>query len=570
MASRFRALKRIATPLRGLSWARVAVAGVMLTAVVGVLYLLFGLEQEVETAYGRRREGKSVNGTAVLADMFEQVGHRVVTWRSLSPAIDRAHTIVWFPDDYRPPSVPQVEFLENWLTAGPGRTLIYVGRDFDAATDYWKQVGYRVTPTLLVETRRRWAKAQAAHDYDRVAAPDNAQSRWFTSSRLLAQRRADSLQGPWSEGIEVERTAIMLGQALLPALSQDRRTSDRLLASQGAAIVTRLRDQGWQRSQIILVNNGSFLLNLPLVNLQHRKLAGRLIAGCEPGLCVFLETGVGGPRIENSEPQTAELTGFEVLTVWPISPIALHLVALGLVACFLMFPIFGKPRTLEHEHPSDFGMHVQALGDLLYRVKDKEHAWRQINLYRQTVRGESGRHSHVVRGDPQGILDAVEPEHAVPEHAFQLSFPATPEFVLRHAQQAADAAQQSGYQLDYSIGSLTTVDEIVHELRAAKKTVPEVGSEVFQLGCYAGETMRRFHGGHWHHPDESERYRMISSYMVVELPPAPGEQMAKAQILNPIGKTLNMLRDDLEGTLKVYHEMIQRSGTFASNDPQPE
>ena len=141
---------------------------------------------------------------------------------------------------------------------------------------------------------------------------------------------------------------------------------------------------------------------------------------------------------------------------------------------------------------------------------------------------------------------------------------------MLESQQAADAAQQSGYQLDYSIGSLTTVDEIVHELRAAKKTVPEVGSEVFQLGCYAGETMRRFHGGHWHHPDESERYRMISSYMVVELPPAPGEQMAKAQILNPIGKTLNMLRDDLEGTLKVYHEMIRRSGTFASNDPQPE
>jgi len=32
----------------------------------------------------------------------------------------------------------------------------------------------------------------------------------------------------------------------------------------------------------VLVNNGSFLLNLPLVNLEHRKLAARLIGASGP------------------------------------------------------------------------------------------------------------------------------------------------------------------------------------------------------------------------------------------------------------------------------------------------
>ncbi len=44
-----------------------------------------------------------------------------------------ADCIVWFPDDFQPPSKKVRHWLEQWLSEAAGRTLIYVGRDFDAA-----------------------------------------------------------------------------------------------------------------------------------------------------------------------------------------------------------------------------------------------------------------------------------------------------------------------------------------------------------------------------------------------------------------------------------------------------
>ncbi len=62
--------------------------------------LLAGCSRDIDVAYGRR-EGfgatASVNGTAVLAKMFEQAGHQVFSWQSLSPRLSpagRLHRLV--------------------------------------------------------------------------------------------------------------------------------------------------------------------------------------------------------------------------------------------------------------------------------------------------------------------------------------------------------------------------------------------------------------------------------------------------------------------------------------------
>ena len=108
------------------------------------LVLLVGCSsRDIETQYGRRvgSEPASVNGTGVLADMFQRAGHAVFTWQSLSPKLSRrADCIVWFPDDICPPDRKTRGWLEHWLEARPGRTLVYVGRDFDAAPGYWDAV----------------------------------------------------------------------------------------------------------------------------------------------------------------------------------------------------------------------------------------------------------------------------------------------------------------------------------------------------------------------------------------------------------------------------------------------
>ena len=551
------------------SWRNAGVFSVTLVALLAGVYLLWNVESNVETRYGRRREGKSVNGSGVLAGVFERAGHQVISRTTLNPAMERAQTIVWIPDDFAPPTTLQSEFLEKWLSSRAGRTVIYVGRDFDAGPEYWEQIEPRVERILLQETRRRWAQAQAAYDYERDGVADKAEAQWFTTQRSVAQGQAGALAGPWTEGLELEKTGIVVGHNLLPDSSGERYRVEQLLSVDEKPFVTRLRAPEWPGSQVILISNGSFLLNFPLVNSEHRKLAGRLVSQCQQGLCVFLETGPGGPRIDNRESREPGLTGFEVLTVWPISPIVIHLVALGLLACFLMFPIFGNPRTLAEEDASDFGEHVQALGDLLYRVNDKTHARRQINAYRKMMYGESASEFPSTTEVAGGTDDAYQEGQTTAAESSTPSGAMATEMAVEQAQQAVQAAQRAGYNLDFTIESLQTVDKIISEIRYSKTVISTASDQVFQLGCYAGETMRRFHGGDWRHPDESDLYRMIGPHMLVVLSSAAEVKESRPQILSPIGKALNMLENDSAGTLVSYHEMVRRSDASESNMTGP-
>ena len=94
------------------------------------------LSDYIKDDYGESRghSGKqSVNGTAALVDMFEQAGCKVRRWSRMSPRLQSADVIVWIPDSFSAPSVAHRRFVDEWLQDDAGRTLIYVGRDFDAA-----------------------------------------------------------------------------------------------------------------------------------------------------------------------------------------------------------------------------------------------------------------------------------------------------------------------------------------------------------------------------------------------------------------------------------------------------
>ena len=61
--------------------------------------------QDLEVTYGQRRgtAGGSVNGTSVLAGMFDEAGFQVSRGRTLATSCSRYDVIVWAPDDFRPP-----------------------------------------------------------------------------------------------------------------------------------------------------------------------------------------------------------------------------------------------------------------------------------------------------------------------------------------------------------------------------------------------------------------------------------------------------------------------------------
>ena len=361
-----------------------SLAGVFV--VCGGIYLATRPADDIATAYGFRRSGgttASVNGTAVLAKMFEQAGHRVYSRSMLTPKLrERADCIVWFPDNFQPPSQKTVEWFEEWLDEEPGRTLVYVGRDFDAAAHYWKTVKPTAPKDQRVEIQSRLLEAKNDLDKKRAAAAPPQDCDWFTYDNSLKHRKVRTLDdcSDWRENVDASKLEIELHGRMKPAPG-----ARVVLGSQGDMLVS-LQPLGW--GQLIVVANGSFLLNLPLVNHEHRRLAGELIdqVGATSQSVVFLESSWRDPPIASSDMFGGGPSGFEIFAVWPTNWILLQAAVVGIIFCFWKVPIFGPPRRVKTETLSDFGRHIDAMGELLQLSGDEAFAHRRLQQYRQAMK----------------------------------------------------------------------------------------------------------------------------------------------------------------------------------------
>ena len=166
------------------------------------------------------------------------------------------------------------------------------------------------------------------------------------------------------------------------------RAAHHLLTSGDDVLVAEQWLDFGERGRIITVANGSFLLNLPLVNHEHRKLAAELIAAAgEPGRVVFLASDQGGPPID---PESSDSL-WAMFRAWPLGPILLHFAALGIIFCFARWPIFGRPKNVSSEQTSDFGKHVGALGELLRRTKDRDYALARLSAAEEEAAGRPAK-----------------------------------------------------------------------------------------------------------------------------------------------------------------------------------
>lgn len=363
-----------------------------------VCLLLAGCGPEIDTLYGQRKgplAAKSVNGTAVLADMFTASGHKVSSARRLSPRLEqRADCIVWFPNDFEPPAADVRDWLETWLVSRSGRTLIYVGRDFDAATGYWQAVQPGAPDDQKEEIQRRLTASRTQFDSDRASILPSEDCEWFTVEGARRPRQVRTLSGDaaWLRDIHPAAMEIELLGRIVP--SPDAQV---VLKSDGDMLVSRTE---FEQSQLFVVANGSFLLNLPLVNHEHRKLAGKLIDAVGPAgqRVVFLESYPGGPPIAD-DPAGGMRTGLEIFAIWPTNWILLHLVILGIVFCFWRYPIFGRPRQSEPPGHGDFGRHIAAMGELIERTNDRAYAETRLAQYRAKTKMEVKRETQTDKQD---------------------------------------------------------------------------------------------------------------------------------------------------------------------------
>jgi hypothetical protein len=386
-----------------MAYVGLAIAVVLVVGGMILFYLYLG--EELESRYGTA-SGQfghvSVNGVGILGGMFKEAGHRVSSWPRLSPALrERADTIVWFPSDLAKPSDEASEWLDDWLLEESGRTLIYVGRDFDAEAGYWKQVSPGAPTSLASEFATRQAKAEGNFTITRQPLAPSEDWHWFTIEGTLKHRDVRTLAGSprWVAGVDPSKVEIELNGRLIPPkgrfqTGEFQDMDEVLLESEGDALVwsekylSRSRNPD-EHSQLIVVANGSFLLNLQLVNHEHRKLAAALVREIGPKQhVVFLEAG-GSPEVSDKDPQVRFPTAAQMLGIAPFNRILLHLALVGIIFCFSRWPIFGRPREEPPAPLSDFGEHVSSLGELLALAGNRELALARLQQYQQKQRPDA-------------------------------------------------------------------------------------------------------------------------------------------------------------------------------------
>jgi hypothetical protein len=164
-----------------------------------------------------------------------------------------------------------------------------------------------------------------------------------------------------------------------------------LQSSDEDPLVFRLKDtKRLGQGKILVVANGAPFLNGSLVDPMFGQIAEMIVQECLPASRVaLLAYDDRGLQISLTDEIDSRGAGIEMLVQWPLSAITIPACVLGLVTCVYLLPILGRPRTLRERSVSDFGMHVEAMGQLLRDAGDEAYARRTIADYYARVRNES-------------------------------------------------------------------------------------------------------------------------------------------------------------------------------------
>jgi hypothetical protein len=343
--------------------------GTFAVAIQGVFVLLAlgavpGCSRGPETIYGSSR-GSSVNGTGAFADLLRLQGHEVRTaWHLTDELAGWANVVVRFASIPGPPDHEEAQWYADWLESEPGRSLVYVVRDYDAEAEYWTLVVDQLSaPTEAglrseAETRRDRASHWTSRLPNKAAKAADAES-WFMVDRPVdPMAPCKTLAGPWADSIDARQAAIPLHEPLLA------RNQDVLLTGDGHVLAMQWR-MGRGRN-VLAFANGSFLLNLGLVNRARRALAEETAAwiGDAPRRIAFVDgpSVVGDARGPKS---LIELMRDDSRIRWVI----LHLGLFGLVACLARAPRLGRPRPDPPSEADRPAAHAEALGSLLEQAR---------------------------------------------------------------------------------------------------------------------------------------------------------------------------------------------------------
>jgi hypothetical protein len=343
-------------------------------------------ETEIDTSYGQAR-GKSVSGTGVFAELLRDRGHEVRTARRLNDELGEwARTIIRFAPYAGPIEQDEAQWFLDWQLARPGRRLIYVCRDGGAEAEYWSAALAALPGDAPQEQRDRIeARLESAGGWGSQLAPPGTEPAdpevWFSlDDSPGSPTTCSTLEGPWAEGIDPALAGIPINRGLtsvsgveVPLLIGD----GRVLAMDW---VWEMADGPDDPSAVLVVANGSFLLNAALVPPGRRPLALRAAewAGDGPRNVAFVE---GSFPLGEETPMPSP---FDVIRQIPeLRMVAGHFMVLALVAALSRAVILGRPRAAPASGADRPRAHAEALGYLMSRVGAERAAVALLDSYRR-------------------------------------------------------------------------------------------------------------------------------------------------------------------------------------------
>jgi len=378
-----------------------------------------GCARGPDTEYGSSR-GTSLNGISVFASMLRHRGHDVRTAIRLTDELEEwAQGIVRFAPYPGPPARDEAAWYDLWLAGDPDRWLIYVVRDFDTEAEYWKDVREGL-PDSAEPDRSAQAeeKRSAAADWVSRLPPKAKtaaeQGRWFAVDTAWGPPRVcTKLSGPWAERIDATAAALPLHEPL----RADGQFA--FLEGDGKAFVLDKSSGGAGR--ILVIANGSFLLNEGLVKAARRPLAESVLEWPESeGQRVALVEGSFVLAGHEGAPSLWDLLKRQPILRW----IAIQLGLAGLLAALARAPRLGRPRPDPPSGADRPVAHAEAIGALLARagaapeahdLLDRYRHWRfpQTRLVRSRSAAGMRTRAQAGSGPPEEVVVStpkVEPE----------------------------------------------------------------------------------------------------------------------------------------------------------------
>lgn len=391
---------------------------------------------------------ESLNGLSVFRSAIEARGFKTAKMRGLVSRARRLDTIVWAPNDFDTPSQFAIDWFDDWLSQPTPRVLLYVGRDFDGTTKYWQRLAETAPESDRWIYREEEAFSRSDHDFLRRNQKLPSKCDWFVVDAAKQNGRVEQFAGDWSQDLTADSTwEVDTGPSPSSAYSvqdiaqiesraevddEDMFSSNTgapkkitareipypddeidedgdelddvndvglaplsarvlLSSAQGDPLAFAVECPRWKKNRIIVLRNGSALLNYGAVQKSNAPFLTKLLAEVLPptkkGRVGFLVSD-HSPNIFSEEDDPSKLLGFEMLTVWPLNLVTMLSLMVGMLAMMAMLPIFGRPLRLPQRSTEDFGAHIDALGMLMQRSQDRSYALHCVIDYFRRVRKE--------------------------------------------------------------------------------------------------------------------------------------------------------------------------------------